>query len=65
MYGNSTGVKSFEENRALFSGARTEPEKFNLYTGLALMAASLEKQEKMISDLQKEVHKLKRMIHMK
>ena len=45
-------LKCFQENLRLFADARTEPEKFNLYNGLANVAIAL-------GNLQSEVHQLK------
>ena len=45
-------LKCFQENLRLFADARTEPEKFNLYNGLANLASTL-------GSLQSEVHQLR------
>ena len=52
MSESQNSLKCFQENLRLFADARTEPEKFNLYNGLANMAKAL-------GDLQSEVHQLR------
>lgn len=48
----------FAENRNLFGDAKTQPEKFNLYSGLANLADAVQKLERTIDDIQRTVKHL-------
>ena len=53
----ATDAKScFIENRNLFGNAKSQPENFNLYNGLALLAEAVEK-------LQNDIDAAKRSLH--
>jgi len=61
-FGNETGTKSFLENRNLFGNSKTQPEKFNLYSGLALLADTVKKQDAKLDNLAEQVEELKALI---
>lgn len=44
--------RCFEENLRLFADPKTEPEKFNLYKGLVLLAEAVAIIESKASDIQ-------------
>lgn len=52
---SSAGKRCFAENVRLFGNANTEPEKFNLYNGLAQLASA-------IQDLERSVEQMARAI---
>ncbi len=54
-----TGKISFDENRNLFGDPRTEPEKFNLYNGLASMAEAVSELQMQVQSLSQEVQMLR------
>ena len=54
-FGNQTGTKNFTENIRLFGDARSQPENFNLYNGLALMAEALKRQEEEMASIKKQL----------
>ena len=63
MFGSDagkTGKGNFMENRRLFGNANTDPEKFNLYNGLYLLAESLERIELRLAEIEKRLDKLER-----
>lgn len=53
-----TAKRCFEENLQLFAPSRTQPEKYNLYHGLALLAETLSKLESEIRDLSRRIRNL-------
>jgi len=48
--------KQFEDNLRLFGDASSQPEKFNLYAGLANLAESIMNLESEIEGLKREIH---------
>ncbi|MBU2235575.1 hypothetical protein KKA01_00775 [Patescibacteria group bacterium] len=52
---NDFGKEHFIENRNLFGDISTEPEKFNLYGGLADLANSLREMSDRISNLERKM----------
>jgi hypothetical protein len=52
--------KMFEENVRLFAPPQTEPEKYNLYAGLANLARQLHLIQADLSQLRTNVEQLKR-----
>lgn len=52
--------RCFQENLALFGNAQAQPEKFNLYNGLANLAIALSQLQTEIQRLKNEVDDLKR-----
>ena len=53
------GMKCFDDNQIRFADSETNPEKWNLYTGLAGMAEDLESLASMVQQLQQEVGSLR------
>jgi hypothetical protein len=54
--------KCFIENRNLFGNAESEPEKYNLYNGLAILAEAIEGMERTLRGLEQDVEQIKRRI---
>jgi len=59
MSSSQNALKCFEENIRLFGNARTEPEKFNLYNGLANLATAIKDMQAEIDSLRQEVIRLR------
>jgi uncharacterized small protein (DUF1192 family) len=57
--GTHTAIKCFDENRNLFGNPQREPEKFNLYNGLAGLAESLSQLEMQVATLTQEIASLR------
>lgn len=55
-------LKCFEENIRLFGQAQTQPEKYNLYNGLANLAHGLIQMQDEIVKSQQEIGQLRRAI---
>jgi hypothetical protein len=53
-------INCFEENIRLFGDAGVQPEKYNLYAGLAAVAHALEHLETEICAVKKEVGRIER-----
>ncbi len=51
--------RCFGENVRLFGDSATQPEKFNLYNGLANLAAAIQDIEKELDQIKREVHTIK------
>jgi len=56
MRHTKTSKDCFDENLRLFSNPQTQPEKYNLYQGLASLAEA-------VSDLQADVNRLKQAVN--
>lgn len=56
----SDAQKCFLENRDLFGNSKTQPEKYNLYNGLANLADAVIALERKIKNIEDDVHKIKR-----
>lgn len=54
----SIAKKCFEENIRLFSNPNSQPEKYNMYNGLANLARAVGDLEDKVRSLEKEVRKL-------
>jgi len=54
----SNAKRQFDENKRLFGDPQAEPEKFNLYQGLANLATGLEKLERRLVDLEDRIRRL-------
>ncbi len=54
-----TAVKCFDENRVMFGDPRVQPEKFNLYNGLASLAEAVGELQNQVQQLRQEVHQLR------
>jgi hypothetical protein len=54
--------KCFLENRNLFGNAQSEPEKYNLYNGLANLAEAIEEMDRKLNNLAHDVEQVKRSI---
>jgi len=52
--------KQFSENLRLFENAQTQPEKFNLYSGLVNLTDSLSEIESSVSQIRNMVEKIER-----
>ena len=59
MSSSQNALKCFNENIRLFGDARTEPEKFNLYNGLANLALAIKEMQTEIASLRQEVNRLR------
>lgn len=57
-----TAKKCFVENINLFANSQSQPEKFNLYNGLANLAQTLEKLERDLDDIDREIRRIKHKI---
>jgi hypothetical protein len=55
-----TAIKCFEENLRLFGDSRTQPEKFNLYNGLAQLSKAVQSMEVELHRVRSEVESLRR-----
>jgi hypothetical protein len=53
-------LKCFEENIRLFGQVQTQPEKYNLYNGLANLAHGLIQMQGEIANLRQEVDLIRR-----
>jgi hypothetical protein len=51
--------KCFVENLQLFSNPQTEPEKFNLYNGLASLVEGMEELELKVQSLCQELYQVR------
>jgi len=60
MSNASNAKKCFAENLKLFGNAQTQPEKYNLYNGLANLSDSIEEMQNEIHRLRQEVDSLRR-----
>lgn len=58
----SKAVKNFHENIQKYAPASTQPEKYNLYAGLANMARALEQQSSHIMALNRRIEQLERQL---
>jgi len=54
----NNAIKCFDENRDLFGDPHTQPEKFNLYNGLASIAEALLELQTQVQALRQEVQNL-------
>ena len=50
-----TAIKCFDENRNLFGDPQGQPEKFNLYNGLASLAEAVSELQSQVSALTQEI----------
>lgn len=53
--GVRAAIKCFDENRNLFGNPQQEPEKFNLYNGLAGLAEGIAQLQAQVATLTQEV----------
>jgi hypothetical protein len=59
MRSSDTAIKCFDENRALFGDPRANPEKYNLYNGLASLSEAVLELQSQLHQLRQEVHQLR------
>ncbi len=59
MTKSSTAQRCFEENLKFFSNAKSEPEKYNLYKGLAMLAQAIQDMENDIRIIKRIMPRLK------
>jgi hypothetical protein len=52
--------KCFAENLRLFGNASTQPEKYNLYNGLANLATAVEELQTKLSQIEATVNRISR-----
>jgi len=60
MTSTRTAIKAFDENRQLFGNPSRDPEKYNLYTGLSVLAEGIVALESKVSRLEYEIQQLRR-----
>lgn len=60
MTNADTARKCFQENLDRFGPARSEPEKYNLYNGLARLAEAIASIEAQVQDLAHRIRKIER-----
>lgn len=59
MLHDDLAFKCFQENLRLFANSQTQPEKYNLYQGLASLAEMMKKMQTELRYLRQEVQTLK------
>lgn len=59
MSGANNAFKCFHENLQLFGNAHANPEKYNLYNGLANLAEAVKELQAEVKQLRQEVHSLR------
>ncbi len=55
----NTAAKCFKENLQLFTNPQTNPEQFNLYSGLLSLAQGMAQLESEVQALQQEIRNVK------
>jgi hypothetical protein len=60
MSATSVAIRQFEENVRLFAPSTSQPEKFNLYGGLANIARAIESLQAEVTALKQTVAQLER-----
>ena len=65
MSAASNAVKQFDDNIRRFAHPSSEPERYNLYAGLANLARTLEQQASLTAELSRRVEQLERSIRQK
>jgi hypothetical protein len=50
-----SAINCFEENIRLFANSRVEPEKYNLYNGLANMASTIQRLDREVGEIKEVV----------
>ena len=61
--GIETAIKCFQENCVDFADAGTQPEKYNLYTGLANLAETVGELQILVRQVRNEVQQLRQDVH--